>query len=73
MTAVQEPPSFLLLGDLVEEQLSRQVVRMPDQSEESSLTSQQPVVEASPEVSLIMCITIETALHMYHKHVHTCV
>jgi huntingtin interacting protein 1 len=37
-----DPPSFLLPGDLVEEQLSRQVVRMPDQSEELSLQSSTP-------------------------------
>lgn len=47
-----DPPSFLLPGDLIEEQLSRQVVRMPDQSEEASLSlSQWSAVEASPEPS----------------------
>jgi huntingtin interacting protein 1 len=38
-TLSPDPPSFLLPGELVEQQLSRQVVRMPEQPEESSLTS----------------------------------
>ena len=52
---VQDPPSFLLLGELVEEQLSKLVVRMPEQPDESSLSlsSLQSTAarEPSPDVS----------------------
>ncbi|CAI7993005.1 Huntingtin-interacting protein 1 [Geodia barretti] len=46
-TLSPDPPSFLLPGELIDQQLSRQVVRMPEQ-EESSLTSLQGSTAREP-------------------------